>query len=153
MAGYAVPINFATLTSGFTSVGIVTAAASSPRRGKVFEFTIGASSNPNATDTLIQLDISRQTVAGTTTAVTPRPLDPADAACSALAGANATAEGTVTANSSVWTDGMNQRGTIDWKCKDGKELVWPATASNGFAFRALSPTYVGNLQGTVYFDE
>jgi hypothetical protein len=32
-------------------------------------------------------------------------------------------------------------------------LIYPATASNGFAFRALSPSYGGSVGTGLYFQE
>lgn len=154
MAKYMVPGNQATISSSYKTAAIATAAASTPRRGKIAEIIIGASANPNATDTYIQFDLSRQTAAGTTTAFTPNPVDPADAACSALGGVNATVEGTVTANSSVFNDAINQRGTLRWiETDESKMLIWPATASNGFALRAQSGTYTGSVTAQLGFLE
>ena len=154
MAKYMVVGNQAVITSSYKTAAIATAAASSPRRGKVAEIIIGASANPGGTDTYIQFDMSRQTVAGTTTSVTPQAVDPADAACSALGGSNATAEGTITGGSSVFNDAINQRGTMRWiETDESKMLIWPATASNGFALRAQSSTYVGSVTAQIGFLE
>jgi hypothetical protein len=154
MAKYMVIGNQSTLSSSYKTVATATAGATNMRRGKVVELILGASANPNATDTYIQFDLSRQTAIGTTTAFTPNPVDPADAACTALGGINATVEGTITANSSLFNDGMNQRGTLRWQEQDeSKALIWPATASVGFALRAQSSTYAGSVTGQIGFLE
>jgi hypothetical protein len=154
MAKYMIPGNQAAVSASYKTAVIATAAASTPRRGKIVEIILGSATNPNATDTYIQFDLSRQTAAGTTTAFTPNPTDPADAACSALGGVNATAEGTITASSVVFNEGMNQRGSLRWQEQDeSKMFIWPATASNGFALRAQSSTYTGAVTGQLGFLE
>jgi hypothetical protein len=156
MAGYSIQGAQATLTTTYKTALIVTAAASGTiRRGKVYDINVAAQSAPASTDTNIQFDLSRQTAAGTTTAYTLLPNDPADAVFSGLGGVNATAEGTVTANSSVFNIALNQRAPFRWQTYlgSGAELVYPATASNGFALRSLSAGYTGAAGGTVYVQE
>ena len=156
MAVYSVQGAQATVSTGYKTAIIITAAASGTiRRGKVFDINMAAQSAPASTDTNIQFDLSRQTAAGTTTAYTPLPADPADAAFSGLAGVNATVEGTVTATTSVFNMAMNQRAPYRWQTYlgSGAELVYPATASNGFAFRVLSAGYTGAAGGTVMVAE
>lgn len=142
------------LTSTFKSLAILTASNSvAVRRGKIYELNWGQSAAPNATDCDIVYDVSRQTAAGTATAYTPVPLDPADAAALTVGAVNATVEGTVTANSSVWSKAVNQRNSATWQAAPGSELVFPATNLAGFAMRALSPTYVGTSQLSGFFAE
>ena len=154
MAKYVVPGNQATVSSSYKTAATVYAGASATRRGKIAEILIGASANPNATDTYIQFDLSRVTAAGTVTAFTPNPVDPADAACSAVAGVNATAEPTVTSNSSLFNEAINQRGTLRWlESDESKMLTYPATSLAGFSLRAQSSTYVGSVTGLIGFLE
>jgi hypothetical protein len=142
------------LTTTFKTLVVLTAASGTAlRRGRMYELDWGQSAAPNATDCDIVYDVSRQTAAGTVTAMTPNPLDPADAAALTVAGVNATVEGTVTANSSVWSKAVNQRNSASWQAAPGGELVWPATNLAGLACRALSPTYVGTTQLNVHFAE
>jgi len=154
MAKYMVVGNQATVSSSYKSAAVVTAGATAMRRGKVAEMILGASANPNATDTYLQFDLSRQTAIGTATSFTPNPVDPADTACTALGSVNATVEGTITANSSLFNDGMNQRGTLRWQEQDeSKMLIYPATASVGFALRVQSSTYTGSVTAQIGFLE
>jgi hypothetical protein len=156
MAVYAIQGAQATTDTTYKTAIIVTAAASGTiRRGKVFDINVAAQGAPASTDTNIQFDLSRQTAAGTTTAYTPNPIDPADAVFSGLAGVNATVEGTVTASSSVFNMGMNQRAPYRWQTYlgSGAELVYPATASNGFALRVLSAGYTNAAGGTIMVQE
>jgi hypothetical protein len=162
MPFYTVPCSQNTMTTTFKTAGIVTAAAAAAsgiqvRRVRIWEFDFGIQGPPNATDTSIQIDISKQTAAGTTTAVTPVKADDADPVFMGLAGSNATAEGTVTASSSLFNTWINQRGAFRWTTQplSGQDLICPATASNGFALRALTVTagYVAAAGGTIYILE
>jgi hypothetical protein len=83
------------------------------------------------------------TADGTGSAITPNALDPADAAAAGTAKANYTVEPTVTANSSVFYVGVNQRASYRWVAAPGSELVYPATANNGLVGRARSGGYTG----------
>lgn len=153
MSKYSATINLAAVTTSFKTAGHVRAPGTTMRRIKIYEFEFGATAAPNATDTNLQVDISRSTANGTDTAFTPNPLDPAEAACSATFGQNASAEPTVTANSSLWNFGLNQRASYRWIAKDGCELVIPATANAGAPLRVLSPAYTANFGGVLFFDE
>lgn len=156
MAKYWVPGNQGTVSSSYKTAAVVYATTGTGilRRGKIAEIIIGQSGNPNATDTYVQWDMSRQTAAGTATAFTPNATDPADVACGATAGINATVEGTVTANSSVFNVGINQRGSMRWQEIDESKMpTYPATVANGFALRAQSSTYASSVTGELGFLE
>lgn len=154
MPYYAAPGSQAGLTTTYKTALAVYATSGALRRGKIMELILGAVGNPSSTDTPIQWDLSRQTAPGTATAFTPQPVDSADAAAAATAAANATAEGTITAGSSVFNQGANQRQAIRWYAVDeSKALIWPASANNGFALRALSPAYTGGVSGQANFIE
>lgn len=156
MSKYMVPGNQATLTSAYKSAAIVTATTGTGilRRGRVAEIIIGQSANPNATDTYVQWDLSRCTTTGTATALTPVQVDPADVASGAAGGINATVEPTVTASSSMFNVGINQRGSMRWQEIDENKMpCWPATASNGVSLRGQSSTYTGSVTGQIGFFE
>lgn len=139
------------VSSTYKTILLVTAAASNPRRGKVYDLLVGTNGTP--ADNYMEYDISRQTVAGTATSITPNPLDPADSTLTSLAAANATAEGTITANSSVFYVGVNQRASYRWVAAPGSELVFPATASNGFAQRTRSGGYTSTVTSAMLVQE
>jgi len=65
--------------------------------------------------------------------VTPSPLNPADAACSAVANGIITTVG----STGVLLDAipLNQRATYTWAGYGEGELIVPATASNGIVVR------------------
>ena len=121
------------------------------RRGKIYDLLVGTNGTP--ADNYMTWDISRQTAAGTATSVTPNALNPADAAFLGLSTANSTIEPTVTANSSVFFVGVNQRASYRWVAAPGSEFVYPATTANGFALRVLSGSYTGTATGQLWVTE
>ena len=129
----------------------LTAATATLKRGKVYDVLIGTNGTP--ADNYMEFDISRQTAAGTSTATTPNALDPADAASGIVGAANFTVEGTITAASSVFYLGLNQRASYRWVAAPGSELVIPATNLAGFALRARSGGYTGTATGTVMHED
>lgn len=156
MPYYAVPGNQGTVSSSYKTAAQLNATGST-KRGKVYDIMVGASANPNATDTFVQWDISRisATGAGAYTEWTPTLLDPADGAAVLVSGINATAEATtITANSSLWNTAVNQRGTYRWvAAQESQNLVIPATSGAGLILRALSTTYTGSVVGQFSYQE
>ncbi len=140
------------MTTTYKTLVTTIGAASAPRRLKIYDFLIGTTGTP--ADNYLEWDISRMTADdGTKTNVTPTALDPADPAAATLSRANFTAEGTITATSSVFYLGLNQRASYRWVASPGGELVGPATAAAGFAVRAKSAVYVLTCGAKVYFEE
>lgn len=132
MANYVVEMNRTGSTSN--SVGVWTADATRPRRLKFFDITFGSEATP--ADAAILYQAGRITTAGTSTGVTPKPLDPADAATESDAGENNTStEPTYTSGETMLSQAVNQRATYRWAPTPGNEIVTPATASNGLGFR------------------
>lgn len=165
MPDFGVAFNQAALSTSYkTALGIGAAIAAGSgiqiRRGKLYDLSIGQSGPPNSTDTSIQWDLSRTVgVHGfTATAQAPNMDDSADAAFMGQCNVNATVEGTVAAQGSglgMLNFVINQRAAYRWISKDGKELVYPATADNGFVVRALTVTsgYTGPAAGALQFTE
>jgi hypothetical protein len=123
-------------------------------RFRIYEIIVGTNGTP--ADNYIEYDVSLQTAAGTATPVTPRAIDPADQGTnSTICAVNATAEGTITAASSVHYVGMNQRasGVIFKASKEDEMLNVPAVNLAGLAFRARSGAYTGTVTITVRFME
>lgn len=156
MPYYAVPGSHSAVTSSYKTAAQANATGAN-KRGKVFEIMVGASANPNATDTYIQWDVSRITAtgAGAYTSWTPTSLDPADGAAVNVAGITATAEATaVTANSSIWNEAVNQRGSLRWvAAQESQYLIWAAVTGNGLILRGLSSTYTGTTTAQLTFQE
>jgi hypothetical protein len=138
------PGTIAAVTSSFKTTQVLTSATTV--RPKMYSFvlsTLGA-----AADGVLEWIIQRFTAAGTTTAVTPRNIDPTDpSTAAASAGSNASVEPTYTANSSLFDSGLNQRATYTWNgWTEGAQLVAPATAAAGLGIACLSsvaPAYTG----------
>jgi len=113
------------------SIGAV--STTQARRGKIYDILFGSEAVPADAGLLWQFN--RYTAAGTSTAVTPQALDPADAAFLGQAGENHTVEPTYTANAILLNVPLNQRATFRWVAAPGGELVYPATTANGIGVR------------------
>ena len=107
-------------------------------RPSLFDIVIGCDATP--ADQATRFVIQRFTAAGTTTAVTPEPLDPGDPAALAAAGANASAEPTYTSGKILQTIPLNQRATFRWVADPTKGYKAPATASNGLGCQSVAAT-------------
>lgn len=118
--------------SSSQSLGTITADATRPRRLKLVYLSIGSEATP--AENAFHLRGRRCTAAGTSTAVTPSPMDPADAATEFDAGENHSVEPTYTANTEMISKPWNQRATVQWYAHPDAPLVTPATASNGLGF-------------------
>lgn len=156
MAGFAAS-NYNATTPALTAITttyktlINLTAGATPRRIRIHEFVFGTTGTP--ADNAMQYDVSKTSTVGTGVSGVVVPLDAADAAFSGASTINHTVEPTVTANGSQWMAGMNQRATHRWVAYPGQELVIPATANAGLAFRCLSPGYTGNASAQVEFVE
>lgn len=139
MSYFAVPGSLSATTT-YKTGALIYATTGVLARGKVMELIFGAAGAPAASDTYVQYDVSRITNFSTNaTAFVPNSLDPADAAARATAQISAVSEPTVTAASSLWNLSMNQRNSGRYAVlEEAKALIFPATANNGLAFRALS---------------
>ena len=148
MAAYAVEMNRTASTTA--SLGSITADATRPRRGRWYDLTLGAEASP--ADNAFRYIIQRCTAAGTSTAVTPQALDPGDASTESDAGENHTVEPTYTANAILLAVAINQRATYRWVATPGRELVYPATASNGLGIQTPTAGLVA-ITTTVHYVE
>lgn len=126
MARYSASLNRTLSTTA--SLGTVGQGATT-RRHRWIDVLVGVDGTPG--DTAVRYTFQRCTALGTSTAVTPQALDPADVACNAAAGQNHTVEPTYTAGAILLQVVFNQRSTVRWFAAPGEELVCPATASNG----------------------
>ena len=148
MAKMSVPLRRTASTTA--SVGSVTADATRPRRFRLYDILVGSEASP--ADNAFLYTVQRCTAAGTSTAVTPRNLDPASATTEMDAGENHTVEPTYTASAELLFIPVNQRATMRWVAAPGGELVFPATASNGFGVETPSAGTVV-VSVTCYVDE
>ena len=125
-------------------------------RAFIYEFEVGASGTPNATDCGIVWEMSAVTATGTGVAMTVSALDQADAATSHVSTANhPTIEPTYTASSQRWTLAANQRASYRWVVNPGGpgEIVIPATNVTGMGIRAKSTNFNSTFDVGVYFRE
>ncbi len=133
------------------SVAIITAAAASPRRAKIYDWTIGCGATP--ADSAFTHIGQRCTTAGTGAALTPNMLDAADTLASTIVAKDtATVDPTLTANAFAFRKALNQRSTFRWVAQPGGELIIPATASNGFML-GLSAATTTSFDYDVHFEE
>jgi len=133
------------------SVLLLTAAASTPRRGKWVDWSIGSDSTP--ADNAFVIIVQRCTTAGTGTTVTPNACDPADPIASTIvATATVTADPTLTANAFLGGKALNQRASWRWVAVPGYELIIPATASNGIML-GLSSASTTSFQADAMFTD
>lgn len=123
-------------------------ASATARRTKLTEITFGQDAAP--ADNTVKYVLQRFTAPGTSTAVTPQPIDPADAAALTAAGTNHTVEPTYTAGAILLTVPQNQRATFRWVAPPYGELVTPATNNNGIGIQTPVagglPTIVGDVK-------
>lgn len=143
------------LSTLYKTLALITAAtgATTLRRGWIDEVIVGADGAAVATDCQIVFDFSVQTAAGTITSLTANPtVDGSDAAALLVYGANATAEGTVTANSSLLAIPVNQRQSQRVAYPDFRltPLIVPAVNLKGVACRAKSTNYNGTAVAQLY---
>ena len=148
MANYATQLN--RTASASASLGTWGADATRPRRLKFYDFIFGSEASP--ADNAFLYIAQRCTALGTSTAVTPSPLDPADAATESDAGENHTIEPTYTANLVLLSIALNQRATFRWVAAPGGELVTPATASNGLGIQTTTASAVA-ISATLHANE
>jgi hypothetical protein len=138
-----------TNTASTTILGLTSATTVRP---KIYSILIGSYGTPN--DYAVEYALQRYTAAGTSTAVTPQALDPGDTmAAAASAGEAHSAEPTYTANAILLTIPKNMRATVLWQCKDGKELVLPATAANGVGLVVVNVSTAYTEACTIHYAE
>lgn len=139
MAKYSVRLED-TFTAAVTA-GAIKVSAGTPRRLKIGYVEIGVSGADASNVYDIPLLRLSAAGAGTTTAVTPVALDPADTAALFTAHENYTVEPTAyTADSELLSFAFNQRATVQWTAKQGWEPMIAATASIGAGWRPATAT-------------
>jgi hypothetical protein len=143
MAKYAVVMQ--RVLAANTTVGVIAASnVTQLRRIKLYDFTIGVESAPASFANLWLW--KRFTAAGTSTAVTPNPLDLADTAMLGVAGQNNTVEPTYTVTMAA--KALNQQATYRWLAAPGSEIIIPATNAAGLGIMTTTTGSTG-ASGTV----
>lgn len=123
--------------------------ATTQRRCKLYDFVVGSEATP--ADNAFLWVVDRGTTGlGTSTGVTPSPLDPADAVALSDAGENYTVNPTLGVN--ILAIPLNQRATFRWVAFPGSELVLAATANLSLVFRTPTSSAMA-ISGTALFEE
>jgi formaldehyde-activating enzyme involved in methanogenesis len=148
MGRYSAPTTKGT-TSTTVGAAAVEAPAASMRRVKIYDLILGSEATP--ADNAFKCRLTRTTTASTGTAVTPAPLDPADAAAVTLVKENVTVEGTLGAE--LVEIPLNQRATFRWVAREGSEIVIPATANAGVLLQTPTAINTPALTATFLFEE
>lgn len=151
---FASPGSIAAVSSAFKTPLILGASASI--RPKIFHFAL--STTGAAADGVLEWIIQVATALGTSTAVTPRKMDPSDpTTATSTTGSNCTVEPTYTANSSLFDQGINQRATYTWNAwTEGAQVIAPVASANGLGISCLSsvaPAYTGVANAHIHFEE
>lgn len=137
--------------SAATAKTVLSVIAPSTRRAKVLRIQLGGSS-VTATDAAMLIEVCRSTqaTAGTSTAVTPAALDPAETASLCTAARTFTAEPTVlTAIDNFRVSPIGN--TYLWELPPGREYIF--ALSTGFCLRVTAPQAQSNFAASVLFEE
>lgn len=121
------------MTKGSASVqavGVLAAAAASPRRAKLYDWGFSCDAAP--ADNVFTHIAQRATTVGTGASPTPNSLDPADTLASTIQAKDTiTVDPTLTAGAVLLAKPLNQRATFRWVAAPYGELIIPATANAG----------------------
>lgn len=118
-------------------------------RAMVNEIVVGSSTTP--ADVVMTINVTKLSALGTSTPVTPTPLDSGDVACVCVAGQTHSAE--PTAAFTMMTIAMNQRATFRWVAQDGREIIPAAGAATGVATTMTLAGSAAVLNATMMFRE
>lgn len=120
-------------------------------RPKIYDVFLGSPSTPAANAATWRF--TRSTTASTGgTAVTPSPIDPGDpASISAAMVAPSMSAPTLGVVLMEWA--QNQQATFRWVAAPAKEMIVPATASNGIVLMNPVLSSAFNITGTISFEE
>jgi hypothetical protein len=133
-------------------VAVITAAAASMRRARVYDWKLGCNASP-ADNSFLHI-AQRCTTAGTGAALTPNSLDPGDSLASTIVCKDTiTVDATLTAAAFLDAIPLNQRASFRWVAPPGGELVIPATASNGISFGLSTATTTSFDYGIQFREE
>jgi hypothetical protein len=159
MATYQINGNQATVSTGAKSTMACWAITATLKRIKIYEFDVGATGVPNASDCNITIQLNRLTYTSLIvgTAYTPTATDAADGAAVTVSNVNVTTEpaaNSVTTASPLYVNGMNQRNTIRWvAAQESQYFISAATNLVGWDMTVLSPSYASSCSANVYILE
>jgi hypothetical protein len=137
-----------TNTAATSILGLTSATTVRP---KIYYVGIGSYGTPG--DYGAEYQLGRYTAAGTSTAVTPQALDPADPAALSSAGEAHSAEPAYTANAVLLSIGVHMRDNYQWYAAPGCEIVLPATAANGVGLSVIAVSTAWTACAVMHFAE
>jgi len=150
-AQYSIPGNQGTVSTSNKTATLATSIAG--LRPQLYGWGVSAFGAPNSTDCSMVWTLQITSAAGTTTAVTPTPIDPVYAAASTIGGSNATIEPTYTAGIVPWVMALNQRASqLVWMPVNAP-VVLVGTASHGAGMQVLSTNYASQANCVLYVQE
>ena len=136
-----------------TDKTVLTLISAATVRPHLYEFAISCDATP--ADYMTNFVIMRFTAVGTEgSGFTPVLLDPSSPAALCDCGVGTfSVEPTYTASSVLWNMSLHQRGSFRWMAYPGKELIAPATASNGLGLKATGSGSTQVHQAVFYWHE
>jgi len=148
MAGYSASGTQTVMAApGVTALGI---AGSTLTRAKLFFWLVAAIGTP--ADNAILWYLRRFSAAGTSTPVTPTPLDLADGLAQIAAGENHTVEPTFT--TALFSPvAVHQRSLYQWNAHPSREILIPAVAGAGVALTPAHAAYAGDASAVMHWEE
>lgn len=127
------------------------AAAASPRRFRLYDYTLGCGATPG--DNAFVHIVQRSSAVGTAATPVAMALDLADTLASTIVLKDThTVDPTLTAATFLGRKALNQRATFRWVASPGGELVCPATASAGINLCLASATTT-DMDAEAHFEE
>lgn len=147
--GNAGTANTTAATNGLAYVGTTAAT-----RNFIYEWNVSSAAAAAPVDQNYQISIRRFSGGvGTWTAVTPSPLDPADAASVSTGGVAKTADVT-TPGVTLFQVGFNARAGFRWVAIPDSEIVAPATVNAGTEWKYLAVSGGTDINAmTILFQE
>mgnify|MGYP001610197544 CR=1 FL=1 len=141
-----------TLTTTFVTGLSVGSNATTAQRNAIYRFILSIGLTPS--DSQITWEGQRVSALGTSTAVTPGPLDPADRVAQAAVGENHTIEPTFVADGYFLEEmALNARATFMWNAFPGEVLTHAATVGAGLSWHALHATRTEDFLTQAYWEE
>lgn len=140
-------INGSATTNASATLPLLTVISTAAVRTKIYDVVVGSDATP--ADNAAKFQFQRCTSAGTAgSSITPQAIDPGDPAAVTTSGLAVFSVGpTLTASAFLLQFAVNQRATFRWVAAPGKEMVCPATASNGIAL--MNPVVGGSNYNAV----
>ena len=113
---------------------------------------LAISSDATPADVTTEFNVIRGSVSGTGTSVTPRPLDPAEAAAVFTAERGTFTGQTKTSNSAMLNVAIHQRSTFQWYARSSG-IVVPATSDAWVGIESIASGGTPNTNATIIFSE